>query len=93
VTPLNLLITILAVGYLAYVIVNTSGLLGMFAWLRKLDKTGVTACMWCISAWLALAVVTVLHTGEPFTVVWLVEAFAAAGGAMMALAWTGAKHL
>lgn len=89
----DFLIAAAATAYLSYVIVNTAGIAGVFAWLRARDPIHVTHCLWCISFWLALACLCVLRFGEPFAVRWLVEAAAAAGVAMMGLAYTGAKHL
>lgn len=89
----DLLIAVGATAYLSYVIVNTAGIAGSFAWLRARDPIHVTHCIFCISFWLALACLGVLRFGEPFAVRWLIEAAAVAGVALMATAWTGVKHL
>lgn len=89
----DILIAAAATAYLAYVVTHTDGMFGMFAWARQHDPIRVTHCIWCSAFWLALLVLGVLRWGEPFTAAWLVEAFAAAGLGIMALAYTGAKHL
>jgi len=83
----NYVLAALAAMYLTYVMVNTDGLLGMFKWLRSIDRIHVTACAWCLVFWVSAAMFLLLRTDlAP-----IVHVLAVAGGAMFAWKYGGLK--
>ena len=88
-TPLDLLILVLATWYLAYALTKTHGPFHVFATLRgRFSFGGLTTCMHCAAPWIAgllwLLWLTPLHP--------VVYALAVAGAALMLGSWTGASH-
>ncbi len=88
-TP-DFLVLALATAYCAHVIAHTDGPFAVFKRAREqLPLGGLTACVYCLAPWCALALWLVLRT--PFEeVVWIL---AAGGLALGFLGWTGMKHL
>lgn len=89
-TPLSWATLALAALYWSHAITATNGPGGVFAAIRKHDRTGVTACLWCACLWVAVALYA-LYTLTPFG--WLVDVSAVAGTAMAVYAWVGVRHM
>jgi uncharacterized protein DUF1360 len=88
--PLDLLILTLATFYTAYALSSTHGPFGLFERLRAaLPLGGLTACMVCLSVWLAAAFYLLLPTVlSPVVVV-----LAIAGASVFVYRWTGGANL
>lgn len=86
----DLVIVAAATAYLAFAITTTRGPFRVFARLRAhLPLGGLTTCIYCLAPWTAGGLLLLYAT--PARV--LVEALAVAGLALMAWAWSGAKHV
>lgn len=89
-SPLDLLILTLATFYSAYAIANTHGPFGIFERLRTaLPLGGLTACLVCLSVWLAAVFYLLLPT--QFSPV--VTVLALAGASVLLYRYTGGSHV
>lgn len=85
-TPSDLLILALAVGYWSYVISRTHGAFGAFETLRKLlPLGGLTTCPVCLSFWVGVVLYLLMTT----TLRPAVEVSAIAGAATLAGYYSG----
>lgn len=88
--PLDLLILALATFYAAYAISSTHGPFGIFERLRTaLPLGGLTACLVCLSVWLAAAFYLLLST--PLYPV--VGVLAVAGASVFVYRYTGGNNV
>ena len=72
-----------ATWYIAYAVTSTHGPFGMFESIREyLPLGGLTACIICLSLWIAMALVLVTHHS-------ILEGFAVAGMALWIHGYTG----
>lgn len=87
--PLDFIVLSLAAFYVAYAVSSTHGPFGVFGWLRDhLSLGGLTACIICLSPWVAALFYWLLTT----PVAWLVWIFAGAGMSVFVYRWTGGQH-
>jgi hypothetical protein len=88
--PLDLLIMILAVWRISHMISREDGPFCVFKRLReKLPLGGLTACIYCLSVWIAAALYLLWFTAfQP-----VIPIFALSAGALMLGSYTGASHL
>ena len=87
-SPLDLLLLILATWRLAYLIAKEDGPYHLLTRFRaRFDLGGLTDCMYCLSLWVGAGLVGLLWVWPPG--VWLL---AASGGAMLMHRYTGGDH-
>lgn len=87
-TWFDFLLIALATARLSMMIANEHGPWHVFEWLRaKMPLGGLTACVKCISVWVALFFVLV-YLLTPI-VIWI---FAISGAALMLRSYTGVGH-
>ena len=88
--PLDLLVVALATFYCAYAISATHGPWHVFEWLRAhLPLGGLTACLVCLSPWLAaLFYVLMLTPLSPIG-----DILAIAGASVFIYRWTGGANV
>jgi hypothetical protein len=89
-SPLNLLILTLATFYASYTIANTHGPFAVFNRLREaIPLGGLTACIVCLSVWLAaLFYVLLLTPLYPVIVI-----IAIAGASVLLFRYTGGNNV
>jgi len=88
--PLDLLIVSLATFYCAYAISATHGPWHVFEWLRThVPLGGLTACLVCMSPWLAALFYVLMLT--PLAVA--VYVLAVAGASVLVWRYTGANNV
>lgn len=85
----DLLLAALAAYYIAFAVTKTHGLFHVFTRLRELDPSGLTACIYCLLVWAALACYLAL-TSPLYP---LVVVLALAGAGVLAHRYTGGNHL
>lgn len=81
---MDLLLRVGCTWLLAYAIVHTHGPFNLFERLRKLDPSGLTACILCTATWIGVIVML-----APDGV--LLQGFGVAGLAMFLHSYTGWK--
>lgn len=88
--PLDLLIITLATFYAAYAVSASSGPWSVFVWLRnRLPLGGLSACLVCLSPWLAALFYVLMFT--PLYVA--VNVLAIAGASVLVWRYTGANNV
>ena len=88
--PFELIVLALATFYAAHAISASYGPWHVFEWLRvHLPLGGLTACLVCLSVWLALAFYLLMQT----PLLPLVQIFAAAGASVLVWRYTGGDNL
>ena len=89
--PFDLIVLVLATFYLAYAVTKTHGPYSAFAWLRtKVSLGGLTACIVCLTFWVALLMWFLIST---HMLTFVVYALAGAGGAIALYRYTGGEHV
>jgi hypothetical protein len=89
-SPLDLILLALATFYLAHAISASYGPWHVFEWLRvHLPLGGLTACLVCLSVWLAAGLYVLMQTAlAP-----VVYVLAIAGLSVLAWRYTGGEHV
>lgn len=86
----DLLTLALATFYAAYVLVNTKGPFGYFAWLRdNVMHGGLLSCIYCAALWIGIAFYLML--AGPLAIV--PQLLAAVGAGMLLYRYTGGSHV
>lgn len=89
--PLDMLLLVSAVVYVAYAISSTHGPFHLFQRLRQtFPLGGVTTCIVCLMPWVSVLLLLL------YTVAWgqmIVTVLALSGTALMLVAYTGVRHL
>jgi len=86
-SPFDLIRLAAATWYIAYAVSNTAGPFSVFVWIREhLPLGGLTACIICLSVWVAWALLAV---GANF----IVDGFAVAGVALWIHAYSNWVHI